>query len=373
MNFSDDFIPYENLNLLNKSFETQFQEQFKSFLDKGWYILGNQLTDFENSFASYLNVKYAVGVGNGLDALYISIKALDLPPNSEIIVPSNTFIATILAIINAGHIPILVEPDIKSYNIDAQQIEEKITPKTKAILVVHLYGLTAEMDVIMNIARKNKLYVIEDCAQAHGAEFKGKKVGAFGDLACFSFYPTKNLGALGDGGAIVTSDSILNDKVKKIRNYGSEKKYFNAYLGVNSRLDEIQAAFLNVKLPHLNQMNSYKQSLAIIYDNYLTDKVIKPNNNTNNNHVFHIYNIRTTHRDALKEYLLQHNIGTEIHYPIPPHLQEAYRNFFPNQSYPVSEEIHQTTLSLPISYATSKEQVGKVVEIINHFFETNSL
>lgn len=362
-------IPYENLSLLHKDFDVRFQEKFQELTERGWYVLGEELNAFEKQFAQYCGTAYCLGVGNGLDALTLSLQVLDFPKGSEIIVPAHTYIATILAIINSGHIPVLVEPSITSYNIDTSKIEEKITAKTKAIMVVHLYGQLADMSAMQKIAQDYQLSIIEDAAQAHGAYKNGKKAGSFGTLGCFSFYPTKNLGALGDGGAIVTSDVQLYEKLKALRNYGSKEKYHNLYLGVNSRLDEIQAAFLNIKLPALDAMNLHKQQLATIYNQYLTPKVMKPELQSDGSHVYHIYNIRTEKRDELKKYLLENGVGTEIHYPIPPHQQIGYQTFFKEESYPITEEIHQTTLSLPISYALKYEQAHQVCELINAYFK----
>lgn len=368
MSLTDKIIPYENLHLLNKDFEAGFQEKFRTFLEKGWYVLGNEVKQFEDSFAEYCGAKYCLGVANGLDALHLGLLAFDFPEKSEIIVPSNTYIATILAIINTGHIPVLCEPNIQDYNLDPELIEEKITPLTKAIMVVHLYGQTAKMDKITAIAEKYNLEIIEDCAQSHGAVFNGKMTGTFGKIGAFSFYPTKNLGALGDGGAIITSDDVLYEKLKALRNYGSEKKYYNKYIGLNSRLDELQAAFLSVKLPHLDTITKHKQNLAALYDGFLTDKVIKPICIENGSHVYHIYNIRTDRRDELKAYLLENGVNTEIHYPVSPNHQEGYQKYFRNLQFPISEEIHKTTLSLPISYATTEEDARKVIDKINSFF-----
>ncbi len=362
-----DKIPYENLNLLNKEFEDKFKSQFDEFLNKGWYIMGEGLSRFESSFAAYNKAKFCIGVANGLDALEIGLQVFDFPKDSEIIVPSNTYIATILAIINVGLKPILVEPDSTTYNINPDLIEQAITPKTKAIMVVHLYGQVAPMQKILELAQKYNLEIIEDCAQAHGATINHQKVGTFGNIGCFSFYPTKNLGALGDGGAIITSDENLYLKIKALRNYGSEKKYYNKYVGRNSRLDELQALFLNEKLPYLNKINQHKINLARIYHNGLTNQVIKPVFTEDYSHVYHIYNIRTEKRNELKKHLENQSIYTEIHYPVAPHLQEGYQSLW-NGSFPISEEIHATTLSLPISYATSSAQVEKVVQAINQFF-----
>ncbi len=369
MNHIHKTIPYENLALVNKSFETSFYSAFQDFLAKGHYILGNQVSFFEQQFAQYNNAKYCVGVANGLDAIILSLLALNLPPNSEIIVSSNTYIASILAIIKAGHIPVLVEPNINTYNIDETKIQTAISPRTKAILVVHLYGAMANMTEIAIIAKKNNLFIIEDCAQAHGAMFNNKKAGTYGIMGAYSFYPTKNLGALGDAGAIITDDPLLYEQLKALRNYGSEKKYYNKYIGLNSRLDELQAAFLNIKLPALDAITTHKQALAAIYQSQLTQEIIKPVIPENGNHVFHIYNIRTQKRDALKEFLSQQGIATEIHYPVAPHLQTGYQSIFAGISAPISEAIHATTLSLPISYAHNKEDILYVIYKINLFFK----
>ncbi|MFN8263659.1 MAG: DegT/DnrJ/EryC1/StrS family aminotransferase [Chitinophagales bacterium] len=368
MNPTNDIIHYENLARLNKSFEPLFQKSFERFIAKGWYILGEEVNQFEKNFADYTRAKYCIGVANGLDALELGLKVFNFPEKSEILVPSNTYIATILAIINMGHVPVLVEPNINTYNIDENLLEQHITPNTKAIMVVHLYGQAAKMDKISAIAEKYNLEIIEDCAQAHGATFNSEHVGTFGKIGAFSFYPTKNLGALADAGAIITSDEQLYNKLKALRNYGSEKKYHNKFVGRNSRLDELQAAFLNDKLPYLNSINEHKRSLAVIYNTMLTDKVIKPEEQTENFHVYHIYNIRTPRRDALKQYLFENGIHTEIHYPVAPHLQEGYHNLLKG-NYPLSEEIHNTTLSLPISCATTHEEAKIVVRMINEFYK----
>lgn len=373
MSLTNNIIPYENLAKLNSEFEPAFEATFKKFLSKGWYILGEEVKKFEESFATYCGAKYCVGVANGLDALELGLSIFEFPKQSEIIVPSNTYIATILAIINTGNIPVLVEPNIQTYNIDVDLIEAKITDKTKAIMVVHLYGQPAQMDKIVNIANKYNLEIIEDCAQAHGATFNNQHVGTFGNIGAFSFYPTKNLGALADAGAIITSDEVLYNKLRALRNYGSEKKYYNKFIGRNSRLDELQAAFLSDKLPFLNKRNEHKRKLAEIYYQKLTNKVIKPIEINANYHVYHIYNVRTTKRDELKSYLLENNIHTEIHYPVSPNRQEGYSHLFSQYKYPISEEIHATTLSLPISYANTEKEVEYVVKIINQYFQDNNI
>lgn len=358
-------IEYESLGRLNKSFEEEYLQCFKDLLDSGWYILGKQVTTFEEAFAQYCGTKHCIGVASGLDALILALRSFDFPAGSEVLVPSNTYIATILSILQCGLKPVLVEPDICTYNIDPHKIEEKITKNTKAIMVVHLYGKACDMDPIMQIANKYEVPVIEDCAQAHGAMYKGLKVGTFG-IGAFSFYPTKNLGALGDAGAITTNDSDKNDLFRALRNYGSKIKYQNDYIGYNSRLDEIQAALLNVKLKYLDQINLHKRSLAAIYLKELKDDFIKPNVSTECFDVYHIFNIRHPKRDKLKEYLLKSGIKTEIHYPIPPHRQKAMHGILEGE-YPISEEIHHTTLSLPISYGHSEDDICRVVDILNKF------
>jgi dTDP-4-amino-4,6-dideoxygalactose transaminase len=359
-------IEYENLHKLNLPFFDKFKESFEDVLQSGWFILGNNVKKFESDFAEYNNVKYCSGVASGLDALTLSLMVLDLPKGSEIIVPSNTYIATILSIIQAGHTPVLVEPDIKTYNINPLHIEEAVTDKAKALMIVHLYGKPCDIDPIIDICKKHNLFLIEDCAQAHGAEYKGKKVGGFGDIAGFSFYPTKNLGCLGDGGAVVTNDIIFHQKIGMLRNYGSNKKYFNEFIGLNSRLDEIQAAFLITKLKSLDWINNYKRELALIYLRNLKNDYILPDTQNDFFDVYHIFNIRHEKRDALKEYLRKNDIKTEIHYPLPPHKQKAL-SFLSGLSFPVSEEIHRTTLSLPISTIHTKDDICRVVDVLNRF------
>ncbi len=360
-------IDYENLSKLNQPFFKEYEEAFKEVMQGGWYILGKKLTEFEERFAAYCSSKYCVGVANGLDALTISLKAFDFPKGSEVIVPSNTYIATILSIVQNGHQPVLVEPDIHSYNIDPKKIEAAITKNTKAIMVVHLYGKVCEMDQINAIAAKYDLKVIEDCAQSHGAKYKGQLSGSFGHYAAHSFYPTKNLGALGDAGAITTSDAELMEKVKVLRNYGSKVKYYNDVVGYNSRLDELQAALLLVKLKYLDRINEHKRKLASIYNSEIKADFIKPQISKDHFDVYHIYNIRHEKRDLLKDFLLKNEIKTEIHYPVTPVKQLAMKNIIDKQQTPISDEIHRTTLSLPISYFHSESDIKKVVEVLNKF------
>jgi dTDP-4-amino-4,6-dideoxygalactose transaminase len=330
-------------------------------------VLGQNVQNFEREFSEYTGSKYCVGLASGLDALIIGLRALNFSPGDEVIVPSNTYIATILAIMQVGLTPVLVEPSIESYNIDVSKIEEKITSKTRAIMVVHLYGKACEMDRVQAICKQYDLRLLEDCAQAHGATFKGKQVGTFGDFGCFSFYPTKNLGAIGDAGAITTNDEALFESVKMLRNYGSKVKYVNEVVGYNSRLDEIQAGFLSVKLQKLTDINNHKKKLAKLYQQGINDSFIKPIVKTDYEDVFHIYCIRHDKRDQLKEYLLTNGIKTEIHYPIPPHKQKALAGVFGIQEFPIASEIHATTLSLPISYFHTEEDIHRVIEVINKF------
>ncbi len=358
-------IEYENLGKVNEKLFNKYQDKFDKILKSGWYILGQNVSDFEKEFAAFCDVNYAIGLASGLDALILAIDAFDFPKNSEIIVPSNTYIATILAILRNGFKPVLVEPDIRTYNIDPEKIEAKITPHTKAILPVHLYGKSCDMDPIMAIAKKYNLEVIEDCAQAHGATYKGKKIGSFG-IGCFSFYPTKNLGALGDAGAITTNDKSYADKILSLRNYGSSRKYYNDRIGYNSRLDEIQAGLLSIKLAVLDEITNHKRKLAALYHENLDDRFIKPVVHDDFFDVYHIYNIRHQKRDELRAYLLEHNIKTEIHYPLAPHKQIAMVGIL-DGDYPISEEIHDTTLSLPISYFHQEKDVVKVIEVLNNY------
>jgi len=363
----NEAIEYESLYKVNAFFADEYAAAFNEVLQSGWFILGKQLAAFEKEFAAYCGTRHCIGVASGLDAIMLSLKAFDLPEETEVIVPSNAYIACILGVINAGYKPVLVEPDINTYNIDAEKIEAAITDKTGAILVVHLYGKMCNMTAINGVAQKHGLKVVEDCAQAHGAKHYDKKAGNWGDAGAFSFYPTKNLGALGDGGAITTNDDALAQKLLSLRNYGSKKKYENEYIGFNSRLDELQAALLRKKLVKLDDINRHKNALAAIYTAKLNSRFIKPIAETGNYDVFHIYNIRCNKRDELKAYLAGKGISTEVHYPIPPHRQAAYKQLFAGKSFPLSEEIHTTTLSLPVSYFHTEEQVAYVADCINNF------
>jgi len=358
-------IEYENLSAVNKEFENEYKKFFNDFIDSGWYILGKSVEKFEKDFATFVEVGDFIGVASGLDAIILSLEALDFPFNSEIIVPSNTYIATILAIIKANLKPILVEPDIFTYNIDPHKIEDKISKNTRAILIVHLYGKACDMDSITEIANKYSLNIIEDCAQAHGAKYKNKHVGSFG-IGAFSFYPTKNLGALGDAGGILVNDEKLTNKLKSLRNYGSSKKYINDYIGMNSRLDELQAGFLSIKLKKLNDITQHKRDLASIYFTLLKDDFVKPVVEDDYFDVYHIFQIRHEKRDEIKEYLLKNGIKTEVHYPVPPHKQKAMKNILQGE-YPISEKIHKEVLSLPISFCHNANDIEKVCKVLNEF------
>ena len=363
-------IEYESLAQSNADFMSELSAAATKVIQSGWYVLGSEVSAFESEFAQYLGVKHCIGVANGLDALILSIEALNLPKNSDILVASNTYIATILAIVRAGHNPVLIEPDIATFNINPALLSAAMTEKTKAICITHLFGKTCRMDEIVAFANKHQLKLIEDCAQSHGAKFKGQMTGSFGDAGCFSFYPTKNLGAIGDAGAIATNDDELAERLKHLRNYGSKQKYINQYIGSNSRLDELQAALLRVKLKHLDQMNDHKRKLASIYFEQLTDTVIKPRIREDEYDVFHIYGIRSPARDYLKEQLLAQGIKTEIHYPIPPHQQVAMQGKLPGK-FAVAEELHSTELSLPISFGHTGAQIERVCTVINSLCQSH--
>lgn len=360
-------IEYEDLYKSNKPFLEDYRRAFDSVLASGWFILGANVREFEKEFAAYCQSQYCVGVASGLDALNLSLACLDLPRGSEVLVPSNTYIATILSIAHLGYKPILVEPDIHTYNIDPTKIEEKITPQSKAIMLVHLYGKCCQMDKIQALADHYNLAIIEDVAQAHGAKFQGRTAGSFGAFGAHSFYPTKNLGALGDSGALTTDNENYAKRLRRLRNYGSDVKYQNEEVGFNSRLHEVQAAMLRIKLTHLDTINQHKRDLAALYHQNLGEQFIKPVVDADFYDVYHIYNIRHKKRDALKAYLLENGVKTEIHYPIAPNKQKAMRGVIDHFETPIAEEIHQTTLSLPISYGTTTAEVLEVCEIINRF------
>lgn len=364
-------IPFLDLKGLNKRYRSELIEACIKVIDSGWYIQGSECTEFEGEFAQYCDTNYAIGVANGLDALSLILRAYKemgvMNDGDEIIVPSNTYIASILAISQNNLVPILVEPDINTYLIDPLKIEEKITSKTKAIMPVHLYGQTSQMDEINKIAKKYNLKVIEDSAQSHGAYFGDKKSGNLADASGFSFYPGKNLGALGDGGAVTTNDGTLANTIKALGNYGSNRKYENLYKGTNSRLDEIQAAMLRVKLKYLDKEIENRREVAKYYlENIKNENIILPTVRSIDNHVWHLFVVRTEKRELLQKYLSNNGIQTLIHYPIPPHKQEAYLEW-KKESYPISEKIHQEVISLPISGIQENIDTQKVVQIINDF------
>ena len=337
-------------------------------LESGWYITGNQLKQFEDRFASYIGVKHCVGLANGLDALWIGMKMLGIKSGDEVIVQANTYIATVMGITINHATPIFVEPD-ECFNFDVSKIEEKITTKTKAILVTHLYGQATNMRAIKALCGKYDLKLIEDCAQSHGARFEGTMTGAFGDLACFSFYPTKNLGAYGDGGAITTPHDELAQKIRIYRNYGSEKRYYNQVVGINSRLDEMQAALLNVKLDYLDQLNQARNGIA---DKYLSDiknpHIVLPKRQEGADHIWHQFVVRCEQRDQLMNYLNDKGIQTIIHYPIPPHLSEAYHDLgYKEGDFPITEHFAQTVLSLPLFDEMRMDEAQEVIAAINAF------
>lgn len=360
-------IEFLNLGKINNRYRSEINEKIANVLDCGWYLQGKQNEMFCNNFAQYCGTKYCVGVANGLDALTLIIKAYGFGKGDEIIVPANTYIATILAISQNGCTPVLVEPDLSTYNIDTNRIEEAITENTKAIMVVHLYGLACDMDNVNKIAKKYNLKVFEDCAQAHGAIYQNKRVGNLSDAAAFSFYPGKNLGAFGDAGAVVTNNEDVYSKIKAIANYGSHKKYHNLYKGVNSRLDEIHAAVLDVKLKHLDDDNNKRRFVANYYmQNIKNPLVTLPSTYDDNSHVWHCFVVRVNEREKFQQYLMDNGIQTLIHYPIPPHKQPAYKEWN-DLTYPISEEIHRTIISLPISPIMTAEEMNKVVKVINAY------
>ena len=358
-------IKFLDLEKVNNRFRNEIDSRIKKILDKGWYLQGEENEKFSKDFAAFCGTKYALGVANGLDALRLIIKAHGFGEGDEIIVPANTYIATILAITDNGCTPVLVEPDINTYNINPDLIEEKITAKTKAIMVVHLYGQAVQMQKIWDLAKKYNLKVFEDAAQAHGAIYQGKRTGNLSDAAAFSFYPGKNLGCLGDGGAVTTNDEEIFNKIKALSNYGSDRKYHHIYKGVNSRLDEIQAAVLDVKLPHLDDDNEYRRKIVQYYRSHIDNPLIAlPETYDEKAHVWHVFAVRTKERDKFQQYLTDHGIKTIIHYPTPPHKQAAYQEWN-DLSLPITEKIHREIISLPISPVLTEDEVKNVVEVVN--------
>lgn len=359
-------IEYESLARSNSAYMTELEDAARRVIRSGWYVLGQEVSAFEDEFAKFVGAKHCIGVANGLDALILAVEALDLPKGSDVLVASNTYIATILAIVRAGHRPVLVEPELETFNMDPARLAGAMTPDTRAICVTHLFGKSCRMDAICAFAQEHGLKVVEDCAQSHGAKLAGRMTGTFGDAGCFSFYPTKNLGAIGDAGAVVTDDDALADRLRHMRNYGSRQKYVNEYIGANSRLDEMQAALLRVKLRYLDEMTRHKRALADIYFDNLPGWLKLPRRRDDEYDVFHIFGVRHARRDELRAWLLEQGVKTEIHYPIPPHRQKALQGVVVG-NWAVSEELHATELSLPISVGHSPDEVRTVARLITGF------
>jgi dTDP-4-amino-4,6-dideoxygalactose transaminase len=365
-------IPFLNFEPVHSRIKTEIITAFEKVYDSHWYVLGDEVDQFEREYAFFNQTNYCVGVSNGLDALHLALKACDVGNGDEVILPSNTYIATVLAVSYVGAKPVFVEPNIHTYNIDPVKIEEAITSRTKAIMPVHLYGQCCDMQSIMALSEKYNLLIIEDNAQSHGSTFNGKMAGCWGHLNATSFYPGKNLGALGDAGAITTDNLQLANKIKTLRNYGSQKKYYNKEIGQNMRLDELQASFLRVKLKYLIEWTTNRQQIALWYDEALAGlgDLIIPKIAIGATHVYHLYVIRSEKRDDLQSYLTQHGVGTLIHYPIPPHLQEAYRSLgYEKGAFPISEKLADTCLSLPIWPGMIKNDVEYISEIVRRFFK----
>lgn len=349
-------------------YQKEYEDKVVDVLRSGWYILGNEVKSFEKNYASYVGTKYCIGVASGLDALILSFRALGITNGDEVIVQGNTYIASIMGITINGATPIFVEPN-EFYNIDADKIEEKITDKTKAILVVHLYGQASQMSKIKRLCKKYNLKLVEDCAQSHGAQYKGKFTGTFGDLACWSFYPSKNLGAFGDAGAVTTNNENLANKIKILRNYGSEERYHNKVVGYNSRLDEIQAGLLNVKLNHIDELLKDRERIALKYLAEIKNQLIElPKISKDCTHVWHLFVIRCTERERLLNYLTEYEIQSLIHYPIPPHLSEAYKYLgLKKGDLPITENYADTVLTLPLYNGMTEEEIDYIITVINKF------
>jgi dTDP-4-amino-4,6-dideoxygalactose transaminase len=363
-------INFNQLDRVYKKHRLKFISKFNKVLSNGIFILGNEVNLFENSFKEFIGSKYCIGLNSGLDALILALRALNIKHGDEVIVPANTYIATILAITENHATPVFVEPD-SEFNIDPNKIEEKITSKTKAIIVVHLFGQSTKMDRILELKSKYNLYLIEDCAQSHGATFRGKMTGTFGDIGCFSFYPTKNIGAYGDAGCITTDNLEIANKIKLLRNYGSSKKYYNDIQGLNTRLDELQAGFLNLKLKLYPKLLIKRINIAQYYLNNINNKLVKlPRIQEYSNHVFHLFVVQTNSRDLFQKYLEENGIGTVIHYPIPPHLSLAYKNLgYKRGDFPITESQANTVLSLPLYDYMKISEAKNVVKVINNYKE----
>lgn len=361
-------ISFNRLDRGYLKYKHEYDHAALKTLESGWYILGKNVEKFESEFSQFTNTKYCVGLNSGLDALKLAFRALNVGEGDEVIIPANTYIASVIGITENGALPIFVEPD-EYYNIDADKIEEKISSNTKAILAVHLYGQGAKMKRISDIAKKHNLYLIEDCAQSHGAESDGMKTGSWGDIGCFSFYPTKVIGAFGDAGAIVCNDSKIKESIKKLRNYGSEKKYQNELIGVNSRLDELQAAFLSVKLAHYHDIVNQRRKIA---DDYLqgiqNENIRLPKIREGSDHVWHLFVIEAQNRGQLQDYLFEYGIETQIHYPVPPHLSRAYKYLgYKQGDFPITEKLADRIISLPLYEGMSEEETAYVIKVINKF------
>ena len=363
-------IPFATFEFMHKEIRSELDHAYKNVMDKGWFIQGSECEQFENEYSAYIGTDYCIGVATGLDAIYLILKAMEIGSGDEVIVPSNTFIATALAVSYTGAKPVFVEPQLNNYNIDVKRIEEKLNTRTKAIIAVHLQGRAADMDCINEIAEKYKLKVIEDAAQAHGTRYKGRMAGTLSDAAAFSFYPGKNLGAFGDGGCIMTNNHDLAKKIRALGNYGSDYKYHHIYKGTNSRLDELQAAFLRVKLPYLERWNQERRKIANRYlEEIKNPSIVLPEISTDEyEHIYHVFAIRCAKRDELERFLNDNGIGTVKHYPIPMHMQEAYRELGIKQGeLPIAEEISRTILSIPMYYGMTDKEVDFVIKTIQQW------
>ncbi len=361
-------VPFSILERQYKMYQEEYETKVLEILRKGWYILGEETEKFEKEYAKYVGTKYSLGIDNGLNALVLAFRALNIGQGDEVVVQGNTFIATVMGITINGATPIFVEPD-KFYNIDIEKIEEKITERTKAICVVHLYGQATKMDKVLELCKKYNLKLVEDCAQAHGAEFNGQKVGSFGDIGCFSFYPGKNLGCFGDGGAITTNNEEVYKRIKMLRSYGSEKKYHHVEVGYNARLDELQAGLLRIKLSHLSELTKERENIAKRYLTEIKNPLIQlPKLKENCTHVWHLFVVKLEDRDKFQKYLEENEIGTVIHYPIPPHLSEAYRDLgYKVGDYLITEDYANTIVSLPLYNGMTREEIDYVIEKINEY------
>ncbi|MFN7181254.1 MAG: DegT/DnrJ/EryC1/StrS family aminotransferase [Planctomycetota bacterium] len=364
-------VPLVDLKSEYKFIQDEIKNAIQEVMANGDFILGKAVEEFESNFAKYIGTNFAVGVASGTDALYLSLKALNLEKDAEVITPSFTFIATVLAIVNAGLKPVLVDVSEKDYCIDVFQLEKKITKKTKVIIPVHLYGYPCNLDKVSELCRENKVYLIEDACQAHGTMYKNKKIGSFGIAGCFSFYPSKNLGGYGDGGMITTNDPKINENLRYLRNYGQTSKYEHTYFGINSRLDTLQASILNIKLKYLDQWNKKRREKASYYRQLLKDLpvILPPEDTPDTYKIYHVFVIRTKKRDELYKYLRENNVGTVIHYPAPIHFQKSFKELFGNERYPVSESLSREVLSLPLNPFISENKIEYICKLITDIFQ----